>query len=98
MYASNKAVLIVSYLGFQTQEVSVAGKSRVNVSLSEQSNSLNEVVVVGYGSVKKTDLTGAVNTLSAAKITERNTIPILWKPFKGEYCRGSGNLKFRPNR
>ncbi|PIF29956.1 TonB-linked SusC/RagA family outer membrane protein [Flavobacterium sp. 9] len=70
--ASNKAVLIVSYLGFQTQEVSVAGKSRVNVSLSEQSNSLNEVVVVGYGSVKKTDLTGAVNTLSAAKITERN--------------------------
>ncbi|WP_337966161.1 TonB-dependent receptor [uncultured Flavobacterium sp.] len=70
--ASNKAVLIITYLGFQTQEVSVAGKSRVNVSLSEQSNSLNEVVVVGYGSVKKTDLTGAVNTLSAAKITERN--------------------------
>ncbi|SNR45007.1 TonB-dependent receptor [Flavobacterium sp. ov086] len=70
--ASNKAVLIISYLGFQTQEVSVAGKSKVNVSLSEQSNSLNEVVVVGYGSVKKTDLTGAVNTLSAAKITERN--------------------------
>ncbi|RKR04714.1 TonB-linked SusC/RagA family outer membrane protein [Flavobacterium sp. 90] len=69
---NNKAVLIVTYLGFQTQEVSVAGKSRVNVSLSEQSNSLNEVVVVGYGSVKKTDLTGAVNTLSAAKITERN--------------------------
>ncbi len=70
--ASNKAVLIITYLGFQTQEVSVAGKSRVNVSLSEQSNSLNEVVVIGYGSVKKTDLTGAVNTLSAAKITERN--------------------------
>jgi TonB-linked SusC/RagA family outer membrane protein len=69
---NSKAILIISYLGFQTQEVSVAGKSRVNVSLSEQSNSLSEVVVVGYGSVKKTDLTGAVNTLSAAKITERN--------------------------
>nr|WP_255673677.1 TonB-dependent receptor [Flavobacterium sp. JAS] len=69
---SNKAILVISYLGFQTQEVSIAGKSKVNVSLSEQSNSLNEVVVVGYGSVKKTDLTGAVNTLSAAKITERN--------------------------
>ncbi|URC11888.1 carboxypeptidase-like regulatory domain-containing protein [Flavobacterium sp. B183] len=50
---SNKAILIVSYLGFQTQEVSIAGKSKVNVSLAEQSNSLNEVVVVGYGSVKK---------------------------------------------
>ena len=71
---SNKAVLIISYLGFQTQEVSVAGKTKINVSLAEQSNSLNEVVVVGYGSVKKTDLTGSVSTISAATITERNTI------------------------
>ena len=71
---SNKAVLIISYLGFQTQEVSIAGKSKVNVSLVEQSNSLNEVVVVGYGSVKKTDLTGSVSTINAATITERNTI------------------------
>ncbi|MCP2028665.1 TonB-linked SusC/RagA family outer membrane protein [Flavobacterium sp. HSC-32F16] len=70
---SNKAVLIISYLGFQTQEVSVAGKTKINVSLAEQSNSLNEVVVVGYGSVKKTDLTGSVSTINAATITERNT-------------------------
>ncbi|KRD09041.1 SusC/RagA family TonB-linked outer membrane protein [Flavobacterium sp. Root901] len=70
---NNKAVLIISYLGFQTQEVSVAGKTTINVSLAEQSNSLNEVVVVGYGSVKKTDLTGSVSTISAAVITERNT-------------------------
>nr|WP_199002718.1 TonB-dependent receptor [Flavobacterium sp. ASV13] len=70
---NNKAILVISYLGFQTQEVSVAGKARVNVSLAEQSNSLNEVVVVGYGSVKKTDLTGSVSTISAATITERNT-------------------------
>lgn len=74
---SNKAVLIISYLGFQTQEVSVAGKTKVNVSLPEQSNSLNEVVVVGYGSVKKTDLTGSVSTISAATITERNTTSAL---------------------
>lgn len=74
---SNKAVLIISYLGFQTQEVSVAGKTKVNVSLAEQSNSLNEVVVVGYGSVKKTDLTGSVSTISAATITERNTTSAL---------------------
>ncbi|WP_343694560.1 TonB-dependent receptor [Flavobacterium sp.] len=68
-----KAVLVISYLGFQTQEVSVAGKKNINVSLAEQPNSLNEVVVVGYGSVKKTDLTGSVSTISAATITERNT-------------------------
>ncbi|MBE8726148.1 SusC/RagA family TonB-linked outer membrane protein [Flavobacterium hungaricum] len=69
-----KAVLVISYLGFQTQEISVAGKSKINVSLAEQSNALTEVVVVGYGSVKKTDLTGSVSTISAATITERNTI------------------------
>ncbi|MFD1604672.1 SusC/RagA family TonB-linked outer membrane protein [Flavobacterium artemisiae] len=69
-----KAVLVISYLGFQTQEISVAGKSKINVSLAEQSNALTEVVVVGYGSVKKTDLTGSVSTISAVTITERNTI------------------------
>lgn len=74
---NSKAVLIISYLGFQTQEVSVAGKTTINVSLAEQSNSLNEVVVVGYGSVKKTDLTGSVSTISAATITERNTTSAL---------------------
>ena len=71
--SNNKAILVISYLGFQTQEVSVAGKTKVNVSLAEQSNALTEVVVVGYGSVKKTDLTGSVSTISAATITERNT-------------------------
>jgi len=72
---SNKnAILVFSYLGFQTQEVGIAGRSTVNVSLAEQSNSLNEVVVVGYGSVKKTDVTGSVSTISSATITERNVI------------------------
>ncbi|MBO9586330.1 MAG: TonB-dependent receptor [Flavobacterium sp.] len=71
--SNSKAILIISYLGFQTQEVSVAGKTKINVSLAEQSNTLTEVVVVGYGSVKKTDLTGSVSTISAATITERNT-------------------------
>lgn len=72
--SNSKAILVITYLGFQTQEISVAGKSKINVSLAEQSNALTEVVVVGYGSVKKTDLTGSVSTISAATITERNTI------------------------
>jgi len=74
---NNKATLVISYLGFQTQEVSIAGKSKINVSLAEASNALTEVVVVGYGSVKKTDLTGSVSTISAATITERNTTSAL---------------------
>lgn len=69
---NSKAILVFSYLGFQTQEVNVAGKTKINISLIEDTNSLKEVVVVGYGTVKKSDLTGAVNTLSSAKITERN--------------------------
>lgn len=72
--SNSKAILVITYLGFQTQEISVAGKSKINISLAEQSNALTEVVVVGYGSVKKTDLTGSVSTINAATITERNTI------------------------
>ncbi|MBP4137000.1 SusC/RagA family TonB-linked outer membrane protein [Flavobacterium geliluteum] len=75
--SNEKATLVISYLGFQTKEVSVMGKSTINVSLTEESNSLKEVVVVGYGTVKKSDLTGSVSTISAATITERNTINAL---------------------
>jgi TonB-linked SusC/RagA family outer membrane protein len=70
--SSNKSTIIVSYIGYQDQSVNVAGKSNVKISLVSQSQNLQEVVVVGYGKVKKTDLTGSVGTLSAAAITERN--------------------------
>lgn len=59
-----KAVLTFSFIGFKTKEVATEGKTKIDVFLSEDSNSLNEVVVIGYGSVKKGDLTGAVATLS----------------------------------
>lgn len=59
-----KAILTFSFIGFKTKEVAVDGKTKINVSLSEDAHSLNEVVVVGYGTTKKSDLTGAVSTLS----------------------------------
>ncbi|MEP6931289.1 MAG: TonB-dependent receptor [Flavobacterium sp.] len=59
-----KAVLSFSFIGFRAKEISVEGKSKIDVSLSEDSNSLNEVVVIGYGTSKKSDLTGAVATIS----------------------------------
>ncbi len=59
------AVLVFSYIGLKTQEVNVAGKSTVNVVLKEDSAELKEVVVIGYGSVKKKDATGAVDQISA---------------------------------
>jgi TonB-linked SusC/RagA family outer membrane protein len=61
----SNAVLVFSYIGLKTQEVSVAGKSNLKVTLKEDSAELKEVVVIGYGSVKKKDATGAVDQLSS---------------------------------
>ena len=56
----NNAVLVVSYVGFSTQEIAVEGKSDFRVLLAEDNKLLDDVVVVGYGTMKKSDLTGAV--------------------------------------
>jgi TonB-linked SusC/RagA family outer membrane protein len=61
-------VLVFKYLGFTTQEVALGNRSSVNVTLAEQTQQLNEVVVIGYGTVRKKDLTGAVATVDAEVI------------------------------
>ncbi|MGB5382807.1 MAG: TonB-dependent receptor [Lutimonas sp.] len=66
------ATLVFSYLGFSSQEVSVSGQNNVNITLNPDAEALEEVVVVGYGTVQKKDLTGAVGTLDEKMITERN--------------------------
>lgn len=63
-----KAVLTFSFIGFVTKEVSAAGKTKVDVSLVEDANNLNEVVVIGYGTAKKSDLTGAVASISGNEL------------------------------
>lgn len=69
-------VIVFSYLGFKTQEIEYAGQSTLNVTLAEDSAQLDEVVVVGYGSVKRTDLTGAVSSLGADKMTNQKKTDI----------------------
>ncbi len=69
----DNAILVISYLGYQTQEVAVAGKTEINVVLVEQAGNLNEVVVVGYTTQRKKDLTGAVSLINAKDI---NAIPV----------------------
>ena len=59
------AVLVVSYIGYQTQEVTVSGKSNLTITLISDSQLLDEVVVVGYGTVKKSDLTGSVTSVQS---------------------------------
>nr|WP_233552172.1 carboxypeptidase-like regulatory domain-containing protein [Parabacteroides sp. AF48-14] len=60
--ASN-AILVVSYIGYQNQEVPVNGKKDFKISLKEDSQALEEVVVVGYGTQKKVNLTGSVSSV-----------------------------------
>jgi TonB-linked SusC/RagA family outer membrane protein len=65
-----KAVLVFSFIGYVAEEVAVNGRSVINMALVPDIKSLSEVVVVGYGTQKKTDVTGSVATLSAEKIKD----------------------------
>ena len=69
---SDGGILIVSFVGFQTIEVPVGGRSVIDVRMAPDFTSLEEVVVVGYGSVKKSDLTGSV---AQVKLEEVKDIP-----------------------
>lgn len=65
------ATLIFSYVGFRDQEIEVAGQSMINASLALDAAQLDEVVVTGYGSQKKANLTGSVGIVNAATIEAR---------------------------
>ncbi len=62
---TGKNPIVVSYIGMKAKTVAVAGKSSVDVVLEEEATTLNDVVVIGYGTVKKKDLTGSVASVSA---------------------------------
>lgn len=70
---SDSKVLVFSYIGFKTQEIIVDGKSVINVLMEEDTSLLDEVVVVGYGTQKKSVVTGAI---SGVKQTELEDLPI----------------------
>ncbi|WP_461139436.1 SusC/RagA family TonB-linked outer membrane protein [Spirosoma pomorum] len=63
-------VLIFSYIGYQLQEVAIGNQTTVNVQLQGDSKSLNEVVVVGYGTQKRSDITGAVASVPKARLSQ----------------------------
>jgi len=62
---NNGDVLVFSYIGFVTQEITYLGQSPINVQLAEDATQLNEIVVTGYGSVRKEDLTGSADLIKA---------------------------------
>jgi len=65
---SGSSVLVFTYMGYTTQEVAVENRTTINVSLAENDLTLNEIVVVGYGSQKKVNLTGAVSSVKMEEI------------------------------
>lgn len=62
------ATLVVSYIGYLTQEVRLQGKTQITVQLTPDSKTLDEVIVVGYGTMKKSDLTGSVASVASKDI------------------------------
>ena len=66
--SSDKAVLVISYVGYKTQEISIAGKNSLIVTLPEDTETLEEVVVVGYGAQKKESVEAAISQVSSKEL------------------------------
>jgi TonB-dependent starch-binding outer membrane protein SusC len=69
--ADTRSVLVVSYVGYAPREITVGNQTSFNISLSVASANLNEVVVVGYGTQKRGNITGAVGTISSEEFESR---------------------------
>lgn len=67
----SKATLVVSYIGMRTQSVAVNGQSSINIKMQDDSETLDELVVVGYGQMRKSDLTGAMSRITSKTLEER---------------------------
>ncbi len=65
-----QSVLEFRFIGYQTQEIAVDGKQVINVKLKEESKELDEVVVVGYGTMKKSDLSGSLSSVKLTNVNE----------------------------
>jgi TonB-linked SusC/RagA family outer membrane protein len=68
--ASSDDVLVFSFIGYTSQEIRVGTQSSINVKMTEDLVALSEVVVIGYGTQKKSDLTGSIASVGAAKLSQ----------------------------
>ena len=69
--APENGSLVVSYIGYLTKTIKISGKNNIKVVLSEDSKALDEVIVIGYGSVKKQNLTSSVSKMTDEAVKER---------------------------
>lgn len=102
------SVLVVSFMGYGTQEITVGQQSNINISLSNSVSNVNEVVVIGYGQVKKRDLTGSVVSIKgdeAVKVPSSTVVEALQGKIPGAdiykdngYAGGQSNIRLRGTR
>lgn len=69
--ATSGSTLVISYLGYETKEVHIEGQTQINIKLHENDNALNEVVVVGYGTQKKINLTGSIAQVTSKDLENK---------------------------
>lgn len=75
--AGSNAILVISYLGYKNQEIQVKGRKDFNIKLVPDNEMLDEVVVVGYGSMKRSDLTGSISSVAAKSIEGFKTSSVM---------------------
>lgn len=85
------AVLVFSFTGFATKEVVVGSQTVINVTLAEAISTLTDVVVIGYGTAKKTDLTGAVTTIKAEQLMDK-PVPNVSQALQGKIAGVDVNI------
>ncbi|MDO3695332.1 SusC/RagA family TonB-linked outer membrane protein [Wenyingzhuangia sp. chi5] len=100
---SNGAVLVFTYVGMTTQEINIANEKQIDVALKSENVNLEEVVIVGYGSMRKKDLTGAVVQIKPDKLANENPqtvqdvlrgVPGLKVGYSAD-AKGGGSLQVR---
>ncbi|MEO6894725.1 MAG: carboxypeptidase-like regulatory domain-containing protein, partial [Ginsengibacter sp.] len=103
--ASGNAILIFSTVGYENVEMAVNGRTVINISLEVSNKGLSEVVVVGYGTQKRENITGAVGVIHSSSLSDRPTSspanllqglsPGLTVSTQGSYPGASSNIKIR---
>lgn len=68
--SNENAVLQVSFMGYETQEIQVGDRNEINIQMSPDMGGLDEVVVIGYGTMKKSNVTGAITSVSEEELTQ----------------------------
>src|SRR5687768_5811442 len=92
---SANSVLVFTYVGFTSQQVAIDNRQQLTIGMTPQENSLQDVVVVGYGTQRKSDVTGSLSRITAQTIQERPAQNLL-QALQGKAAGVQVSTNFRP--